>query len=152
MNKSLEKVKGFSLVETLIVIAIISLVVGLAITNFGQARNRALLEESQASIVNILELAKNRAASGAGDTATNHGVRIESDKIIIFEGSDYGTGNNKATTTMPSAVFLGPLPGFDIIFGRISATSSTGTIIQITHPSGATTSVSIEETGLISTP
>jgi len=152
MVKTFEKTKGFSLVETLVVIAIISIVVGVAIMNFGQARSKALLEEGQASIIDVLELAKNRAASGVGNTVTNHGVRIESDKIIIFEGSDYITGNNKATTTMPSSVLLGPSSGFDIIFGRISATSSTGTTIQITHPSGATTSVSVEKTGLISTP
>ena len=135
------------MVEILVVIAIISIVVGAAIMNFGQARNQALLEEGQSSIINVLELARNRAASGVGSTSTKHGVRINSDRIIIFEGDNY-PGIGPTTTIMLPSGLSTDKSDFDIIFDRISGKSSTGTTIVINNHNG-TTSVEVTESGLI---
>ena len=139
MNK-----KGFSLVEIIMVMAVIGIVVAIVVVNFGQTRNQTLLEEGQASIINALEIARNRAASGVGDT--NHGVRIEPDKVIVFEGDSY-TGTGQETLLSPLST---DHIDSEITFERIRAIPNGPITINITHGSGLTESVTLNEKGVIS--
>ncbi len=143
MNK--EEKKGFSLIEVLVVIAIISIIATVVILNFGQTRNQALLEDGQASIISALELARSRAASGVGEA--RHGVRIEADRIIIFE-----EGNpDEETISLSPALSIGAGSWGEIFFDRISAKTdlTDEKTIIIEHSSGQET-ITISEQGVIS--
>ena len=132
------------------VIAIIGIGLTVFLLNFGQARNQALLEDGQASIINALEIARSRAASGVGDT--KHGIRINPDSIITFEGDTYSGGGE--TIELPPNLSTDK-NAFDIIFDRISAKpSNVPTTIEITHSSGLIDPINIEvnEVGIISIP
>jgi len=142
MKKTSKNQNGFSLIEIIVIIVILGIMLSAVVLNFRQSRNRAVLEQGQASIINALELAKNRASSGVGEE--NHGVRIEQNEIIIFEG-----GNEESPIPLPLNISASDL---EIIFERISARPNMGTTINITHNSGLTESIIINESGVVLNP
>lgn len=137
---------GFSLIELIIVISILGMVAAATFVMFNGTRNRVVLEDAQASVINALEQARSRAATGVG--TTSHGVYIEGNKIITFEGNTYvpGTGDE---TTLPFPVSTDQ-SNLTIIFNRLSATSSADATITLEHTtSGITTTVSVTQDGII---
>ena len=78
MTKMLKKTIGFSLVELVIVIAIMGIMVLIASPMFNQTRNKIVLEGAQASLINSLEEARSRALTGVGEDIDEvHGIYID---------------------------------------------------------------------------
>jgi prepilin-type N-terminal cleavage/methylation domain-containing protein len=84
--------KGFSLVEILVSIAIISILSGIGISTFYASRQRARLEEDVSKIVMAIRrtqnaaLAPSKSETGVGETETLYsmGVRINGGNISKF--------------------------------------------------------------------
>jgi len=135
-------IKGFTLIEMLIVIAIIGIIAGIQLTSFGDSRQGAELESSQAVVLHALETARQRAVFGVGDTS--HGVQVNPQEVILFE-DDPLTG-----TVFPlSPNTLTDQSGTDIIFDRISGDTPLGEIITITHDNGDSETVEVYQDGFI---
>jgi prepilin-type N-terminal cleavage/methylation domain-containing protein len=122
----MKKERGFSLVESLMVIAIMSIVIGIFVFINNTAKSQAVLDKAQTSLVSALQEARNRSASGFcnGDDGCEYryGVRVEDNKVILFEdGGDENLG-------------IIPLQGvsvdpFDpIIFNRLTGATEGGVI------------------------
>ena len=137
--------KGFSIIEVLISITLISIIGSAVLVMSKETKTRTLLQDSQAAILYSLEQARNKAASGVGEG--DHGVRIESDKIITFEGSEYTEGTGKETS-LPSPISTDQT-GTNIIFDRLEAKPNTDKVITISHPDGKTKTLTITESGII---
>lgn len=141
--KNIPKKTAFTLIEVLIVIAILGIVAAGASFMMNGTRNRVSLEGGQATVLNALERAKNRAATGYG--TGNQGVHIENYKVVNFEGDFYaGIGEETPLTgSQTDQSFT------DIIFKRLSATSSADITITITNGSGETATISVATSGAI---
>jgi len=136
--------KGFSLVEMVIVISIFALVASSVFVMFNETRNQAVLEDAQASVINALEQARSRAATGVG--TTDHGVCIKENKIITFEGNSCPESGN--VEELPPFVSTDKYETTTIIFNRLSSESSTSTTITLDYR-GATATVSVTQEGVI---
>jgi len=140
---------GFTVIELIIVISIVGIVAAASFVMFDEARNKAVLQNAQASVINALEQARSRAATGVG--TTTHGVCIKNNKIISFRG-------NVCTTTagVGEEISLPPntsaTSSADVIFNRLSAMSSANATITLEYKIGITTiatTVSITQDGII---
>jgi len=124
-------VKGFTLLEILISIAVISIVSVLVVSGFSSFRESAQLNEAQSQILGIFRDARNRTLSS--EKNTQYGVHFETSRVVLFSGSSYNSDlpSNEPylfpfLTRISSISLGGPV---DIVFARLTgATSASGTV------------------------
>lgn len=148
MVYSKEKIKnGFSLIEMVTVIGIFGIVAVAGLGSFKVVKNRIVLDEAQANLLFALEEARNRAATGFGQS--KHGIHIVGNRIVIFEGDEYVEGEGEETI-LPPTVSTNQA-STTIIFNRISASTNASTTIIINHTSGNKKIITITQDGRIIT-
>lgn len=122
---------GFTLIESIISIAIIGIVVVFAFSGFRSFQESAQLNEAHSAILEMLRDARARTLSG--EKNIQYGVHFETNQIILFSGSSYVPGfvSNEPyafpALTKISAINLGG-PA-DVVFSRLSGSAPAfGTI------------------------
>jgi prepilin-type N-terminal cleavage/methylation domain-containing protein len=121
----MKKERGFSLVESLMVIAIMSIVIGIFVFINNTAKSQALLDKAQTSLVSALQEARNKSVSGY-NTADRYGVQVESDKIVTLFVDKEGNYTPGIEIQLPMGVSVDP---FDpIIFNRLTGATEGGVI------------------------
>jgi prepilin-type N-terminal cleavage/methylation domain-containing protein len=140
------KKRGFSLVEIVVVLGIITLFVGISTTVYTTIKSSNNLEVGTNSIVGALRLAKRYAEQVNSDT--KWGVYINSSQVTIFSGSSYaGRDTNKdKPLLLPSGLTTSGLD--EIVFEKSSGITSTIGSITITG-SDSIKNISINEKGTI---
>ena len=123
--------KGFSLLEIMIVVAIIGILSAIAVINFSAARKAKILETTADGIAFTLEKAK--ADSVSGKYGQSHGLKFNTGDYISFVGSSYNAGNasNTAYTIDDSFTITNTItdPDDKIVFLRLTgATNNTATV------------------------
>lgn len=83
--------KAFSYLEIVIVIAILAIFGGMTLLYGQTSQVRADVNAESGNLASYLRLAQSQAMSGEGNS--DHGVHLEADKYILFEGSSYTPGN-----------------------------------------------------------
>jgi prepilin-type N-terminal cleavage/methylation domain-containing protein len=137
--------KGFTLTELLIAFTILSLLIASSFGLYKKLKTRSEMNEAKMAVTRLLEMARNKAVTGVG--TGDHGVHITSNAIVAFEGPGYVEGDGDETS-LPVSV-LTDHSSTTIIFSRLTAQPSTSTDINLEHSTGATTSVSVSESGVI---
>ncbi len=117
--------RGFTLVETIVVLSMISIASGILVLSFFSAHNDSVMEEAKMLTVKALEGARNRATSGIGDDS--HGIRITTDnRIKYFTGNTFNEANVFRVIKLPSRVD-NDSGDIDFVFRRISGELISGT-------------------------
>ena len=137
--------KGFTIFETLLVIAIVGIIVAVSIGIVPQLRDRASLKSGEQMVVQTLEDARNRSVTGAGEEM--HGVHFETDAISIFDGNSYIPA--ASTRRILSVPVTTNHASTTIIFSRITGLSNTSATITLSIPSGKTSKIFIGYDGTI---
>jgi len=152
------KNKGISIVETLIVICIISVVVAIIIPNLSEFRNQQVLKNTTEDVVSLINEARNNTISSKNSNA--YGVHFQSDRAILFSGLSFVPSVDNKQIDFDSAVLIPGTGGInltgggsDIIFNRITGdTVNNGTIvIQLANDSSRQKIINISILGIIST-
>lgn len=78
---------GFSIVEILVVVAIVVSLAGVALLGLARVRDRLSLDDAAGAMVFHLEESKARAVAGHG--GVSHGIRFADDSYSQFAGSAY---------------------------------------------------------------
>ncbi len=81
---------GFSLVEVLVVLAIISIIAVFVIISLGQFSKEKVLEGEADKIIRVLRLAQSKTLASEGKNS--FGVHFDSDKFIFFKGEAFIEG------------------------------------------------------------
>ena len=134
---------GLTLIEILVSMSILAIITGTMLATV-KGRDGIQLENTQASIVQALQEAQNRSATGVGET--KHGVHIEENKIVTFEGDTY-TGTGKEIPLPPS--ISTDQSDLNIIFDRISAGTDLNNTIILKNANGDSKTITITPEGLI---
>jgi type IV fimbrial biogenesis protein FimT len=152
--KSLFK-KGFTLVEMLVVLAIIAILLLIAIPQFNKFRQAEVLNAASRDVLSSLEKARSNTLSSVN--SSEYGVHFQSDQVIIFKGLTYSVGavtNESISISEPASitnVTLGGVSGStgNVYFNRLyGAPSTTGTVTIST--SSLSKTITISATGAAS--
>lgn len=121
---------GFTLIEVLLVIGLLTLLLSLGIVSFGQTNTRLRLESSTSQIVSLLTEARTKAMitdTEGQPTSSVYGVHFEADKSILFRGSSFDSQNPNnfvipadKVTILPNLPCGVPTDCHNVIFTRVS--------------------------------
>lgn len=143
---------GFTLIEILIVLAIIGLLITVVALPLNQFRNNQTLQNSTNSTIAVLNDARAKTLAGLDDS--NYSIAIFSDKLVLFKGQTYS-----ATDSTNENYFFDPgitaswslIGGSNVIsFDRLEGSTSQPGTITIQLSSGPTRVVTISSTGTVS--
>lgn len=117
--------KGATLLEILIVIAIVTVLATLSLQEGGIFRKRSGLSRAVSDTVTTLRLARSHTVSSTG--LSSWGVYLEPDKIILFQGLNFnGASPTNSVVTLP-----------DTIAASFSLANSTDSVVFL-RPKGNT--------------
>lgn len=125
--------KGFTIIEFLVSIAIIGVVAVLSASGFNSFRESAQLNEAHTAILSILRDARSRTLSSQKNT--QYGVHFETSQIVLFSGSSYNAGSASnelfvfSSSVRISSISLGG--STDIVFARLTGSASVSGTITI---------------------
>ncbi len=145
----IKKSAGYTLLELMIIVAISSLLAGLAYTSFTAFSRNEALDAGTASIVAGLRDA--RARTLASVDGSQYGIYIEQSKYTLFKGALYDAGSNLNSITDFNSYIKASSTLTSIVFQRVTGnTTASGTIdvYLITDPSQKNT-ISVALTGLV---
>lgn len=134
-----------TIIETLLVLSIFGFLVSGASITFNNLQHGIALRDVRAEVVQVLELAHNRAATGFG--TTSQGVHFEDDKLVLFSGEIYTPGEGEDIIFSPFVSVHSE--DTDVIFSRIRAIPGSDNTVTISNSSGEST-VSVSPEGIIS--
>ena len=147
--------KGFTLLEAIIVIAIIGIITAVAFPQLTKVRNVQILKSSSEDIVSVLN--KARSETLASLNSLQYGVHFDTHSVTIFSGTTYTSGNSSneiINISSPASISNISLAGgvYDFYFNRLSGTASkTGAItVSISSDSSLTKTITISGTGGVS--
>ncbi len=130
-----QKQKGITLVETLVVVAIVVIMMAVVLPSFQSMKNTNILKTATEDVLSGLDNAHSQTLSSV--SSSTYGVHFQSDKIIIFKGTAYSSNdvNNKtisfASQASISNVTLNTVSGTsgDLYFNHLTGVpSKTGTV------------------------
>jgi prepilin-type N-terminal cleavage/methylation domain-containing protein len=145
--------KGFTMLEMLMVIAIMALAIIIVSLPFGNLNSTQALEKSASLAISVLDEARSMTLSAVDDA--QYGVRLESDSLILFKGASYSASDPENVVT-PLNVMVGLRDisltggGVSIIFNRLTGnTAQTGTFELYLHSDTTTyRTISVSGTGI----
>ena len=124
--------KGFSLVELIVVIAIGSLLTAGATVSFGALRNSTNLEAAADLLKTTLD--KSRLVSLAGSDGDGWSVKINTNNLVWFKGQTYnpGAADNK-TLGLPDGTQVASVnlenSASSVFFNTLTGTTSPGNVV-----------------------
>jgi prepilin-type N-terminal cleavage/methylation domain-containing protein len=136
---------GFTLIEIIVVIGLIGVLFALAAFSFGTLRSTSALNNAQAIVVQTLQDAHNRSATGVG--TSTYGVHITNGAVVEFSGASYVAGEG-TQIPLPLTVTTDQA-STTIIFSRITATASASTTIVLNGGSAGTKKVEVLASGAV---
>ncbi|MFA5840870.1 MAG: prepilin-type N-terminal cleavage/methylation domain-containing protein [Candidatus Paceibacterota bacterium] len=147
--------KGITVVELLVVLAVLGIIIAVALPQFAKIRENQVLKSTVEEVTSSLNKAQSQTLSSVG--SSSYGVHFQSDKVIIFKGivfSAVDLSNETIDIIIPASitdVTLGGVSGStgDVYFNRLSgAPNQTGTITVST--TSYSKIITISATGIVS--
>lgn len=147
-NDKQKFLRGFTIIEILIVIAILTILVSSILSSSNNVSGSETLNTTVTSVISILNEAKSLAVSSKD--ASNYGVRILNNKLVSFK-NNYGTENKEVAISGLLTVSTSSGIGTDVIFYNVSGnTSASGTVtITVSNDPSEKGIINIYSTGLI---
>ena len=127
--------RGMTIVELLVVIAVLGIIFSVALPQFSKMRELQTLKSAVGDVLSVLDRARSQTLASVD--SSEYGVHFQSDRVIIFKGKTFsaGDGNNETinivTPASISDITLNGVSGSsgDVYFNRLSgAPNQTGTV------------------------
>ena len=97
--------KGISLIEIIIIIAIVALITSFLTFALVDFRARALLTEAHSSVVSLLRDARARTIASLNNTV--YGVHFQEDRAVLFTGTIYDSAaSSNQIYFLPSTIII----------------------------------------------
>ena len=146
--------KGFTIIEALVVIVILTVISVIVIGSFTKFNNNQSLNTAVSEITSTLNQA--RANTLASYDNLSYGVHFQSDKIILFSGGVFSSSDpDNKEIVLSTKVSISNITlaggGSDIIFKRLTGkTDQDGTItLSLVSDPSKTETIIIQKSGII---
>lgn len=155
MNKLNYNQNGRSVLEIIVIVAIMGVVVAAVIPGLSNFRNRQLINNTTTELIAILSDARGKTLSGYNDT--NYSVRFESTRAVFFTGGTFTEPNaSNVVSTLDTRITLPTISlnggGNNVTFTRLTGeTTNYGTIVvRLVADSNIQKTITISKTGIVS--
>lgn len=156
INNKKYKTSGFTLMEIIIVIAIITIISSIVLFNLSNFRNEQDLKNTEMEIVSLLDKARQNTLSSVN--SNNYSVHFEVDKAVLFSGSIYSaldSSNEKinfnANISIPAIDGINLGVGSNVTFERLTGETTGGVLIlRLKSDASKQKTITINKTGLVS--
>lgn len=147
--------KGISVVELLIVFAVLAVIFLIMLPQFSKIREQQVVKSAVGDILSSLNKARSQTLSSLN--SSEYGVHFQSDRVIIFRGAVFSAGdaNNEtiniitpASITNVTLNLVSAIPG-EIYFNRLSGSPSKTGAVTISTPNYSKI-ITISATGVAS--
>jgi prepilin-type N-terminal cleavage/methylation domain-containing protein len=145
---------GFTLLETLLVLAVAGILITIVTLSFGGVNASQALNKSAKNVVSVLDEARTKTFSSSDDS--RYGVRLEDSRVILFRGSSYvSTDPENEISELHALVGIRNISiaggGASVVFDRLTgATSQFGTFeIYLKNATATYRTISIARTGVV---
>lgn len=146
--------KGYTLIEISIAIAIIVLIAGLALMGLRIYKVSSELAGATEEGISFLETARTQTL--ASQNASQYGVHFETQRIVFFAGAIFNSADPaNGEQVLPSSVEISLISltggGSDVIFQRLTGvTSQYGTVtLRLKNDVSKTRVITIEQSGAV---
>lgn len=153
MTNKKNKIRGFTLLEVIIVVIIIAIALGFSVIYYQTSQGRADVNSQASIFISYLRLARSNAQSGLNGAANS--VRLQSSSYTFFEGEIFNESDeNNETTDLPAAITIQNINlnggGTDIIFEKSTGETDTyGTLDFVSSNANKTITITISSIGTI---
>ena len=133
----MKKLKGFTLIEIVMVVTLLGLSIGLVMSWTMSSLDRAELQSSTESVISIIR--KQQTAAMNSRNNLPHGIRFESNQFTSFEGVDYASSSpiTRQVFSLPSNIHITDISlvsGLnDMTFHKASGETGESGSLTITH-------------------
>ncbi len=141
------KFSGFTLIEMLLVIAIIAIISGISIPVYQSFQVRNDLDIATASIVQSLRRAA--VLSQAVDNDTSWGVYVTSGSLTLFKGTSYATRDSNFDELFDIPLTITPSGVSEIVFTKFTGLPQTTGTITLTSNTNETRTITINAKGMV---
>lgn len=138
---------GFTLLEILLSVAIITILAGISLPVYGAVVNRNQLETSSQQIVMSLRRAQTYARGV--NRNSQWGVRMETGQAVLFKGDSYAARdvNFDERVAIPGNMTLSGLS--EVVFAKLSAAPSTTGTLTVTLNNNETRRITLNGQGMV---
>lgn len=151
---NIQKNKGISLLEILLVLGIIVLLVIVIVPNLSRFHKQQVLKNTTEDVISLINEARNNTISSLN--SSSYGIRFFEDKVEMFAGLTYTSPIKEIqfddAVLIPNNGINLSGGGDDIVFERITGnTNQYGTIlIQLESDSERQNIISVNKLGIVS--
>jgi prepilin-type N-terminal cleavage/methylation domain-containing protein len=149
MNK-----KGFTLLEILLVLALMSLLITVLYTSFSKINGNQALDKDAKQVAALIEDARSRTLFSKNDT--QYGVHFETTQVTLFSGATYSsTSPSNELVKLNNLVNIYNINltggGSDMIFDRLTGNTSQPGVISFYLVTGTSSKayLTVAGTGLV---
>ena len=141
MKNFFKNQKGMTLLEILVVIAVLGILLSIVLPQFSKIKENQVLKNAVEDVMSVLRSAESQSL--ASMNSSEYGVHFQSDQVILFKGKTFsiGAADNKITNIiLPASISNVTLAGIsantgDVYFERLSGVPSKIGIITISTSS-----------------
>ena len=151
-KKKKDLVRGFTLLELLIVVSVLLVLVSIVVSPFSSFRNRSLLNIEVENITTLINNARSKTLSSYNDS--EYGVHFEANRVVFFKGTSFVEPDvNNIEIVFNTAIYISDISlvggGSNLVFNRLTGkTDENGTItVALTSASTTNNVISIYATG-----
>jgi prepilin-type N-terminal cleavage/methylation domain-containing protein len=151
-NNNMKK-QGFSLIEFIIVIAIIGILVAIVVPSLSSFRNNQLLRGTTEELSGFIQEARSMTLSS--HDSLQYGIHFEEDEAVRFSGTSYSAGAvDNEVFSIPQGMTISDISlfgaGDDVLFERLTGqTDEYGTITLTLTATSAERIITISALGIV---
>lgn len=139
--------RGFTLIEALISVTLISLIVGMTLPFYGNFAARNDINIAQEDVARMMRRAQAYARAGYGDSTW--GVRLQNGSATLFRGTTYAT-RSAAYDEILSFPAINVSGVTDVVFSKMTGyPSATGTTTLASTAVNVTKTISLNVYGTV---
>jgi len=151
----MEAKKGFSLIEILVVIGILSILVGFVLVIMNSFQKERVLDATAEEIINSLRLAQSKTLASEG--ASPYGIYFENDRFTLFKGAFFDSASpDNLVHQLPTTLLISQINLTDgtssVAFERLTGYAEAEGTIKIEMASDASQNkiIYIDSSGTVS--